>query len=172
MRKFKFKKPVSENKKVKNAKETIIDGIKFKSEFESKCYLLLKSSKLNFQYESEQCVLVPGFKDSGIFMWKGVRKKVDGKNKLIDFVRKPMNAMRDWTYTPDFVIYSKDLNTKIYVECKGNPTDLTPYKTKMFLRYLSSLRSHNGKQYEYAFVTTMEEMRRLISDLNNNELFV
>lgn len=156
------KKPVSENKKVIGAKQVTFDGITFRSQFEGKCYLLLKASKLRFSHESEQCVLWHGFKDENIFLWSRKDK---------DFDRRVMTAVRDWTYTPDFVIESKDGKSKIYIEAKGNPTDLTPYKTKMFLGYLSKLGSVNGKHYEYAFVKTLTELKYVISKLEEDDKY-
>lgn len=147
------------NKKVIGAKSVIFDGIKFRSQFEGKSYLLLKESKLRFTHESEQCVLWHGFKDENIFLWK-----LKGE----EFDRRVMTSTRDWTYSPDFVIESTDGNSKIYIEIKGNPTDLTPYKTKLFLKYLSSLSAINGKHYEYAFVTRMKDLKYLIEKLEED----
>lgn len=152
-------RPVSENRKVVGAKKVTFDGITFNSQFESKCYLLLKASKLRFNHESEQCVLWHGFKDENIFVWK---------KKGESFDRRVMDAVRDWTYTPDFVVESPDGMYKVYVESKGNPTDLTPYKTKMFLGYLSKLASANGKHYEYAFVKNLTELKLLIQKLEED----
>lgn len=168
---FKRKKNVEEkkdgapvvNKKVIGAKKVIFDGIEFKSKFEGSCYLLLKESNLNFEHESEQCLLWPGFKDTNLYLWK---------RKGEVFERKVMPAARDWTYTPDFVIVSKDGMTKIYVEAKGNPTDLTPYKTKVFMGYLSKLSKVNGKSYEYAFVKNLKEMKYLIEELKKDDKYL
>lgn len=152
-----------ENKKVIGARSVTFDGIKFRSQFEGKCYLLLKESKLKFSHESEQCVLWHGFKDESIFLWKS---KMTNGEKV--FEKRVMNTVRDWTYSPDFVIESKDGMSKVYVEAKGNPTDLTPYKTKLFLKYLSTLSTVNKKHYEYAFVTSLKELKYVISKLEED----
>lgn len=151
---------LSVNKKVIGAKKTVIDGIEFRSTLEGNCYKLLKASGLRFQYESEQCVLWHGFKDENIFVWKRIGDK---------FARRVMKTTLDWTYTPDFVITSRDGMSKIYVEAKGNPTDLTPYKTKVFLGYLHKLSLINGKHYEYAFVKNLKELQYVINELKKEE---
>jgi hypothetical protein len=53
------------NKKVRNARETIIDGIKFRSSLEAFTYKLLIESGLEFQYEPQSFELIPPFEYKG-----------------------------------------------------------------------------------------------------------
>lgn len=55
----------STNKKVKNARITIIDGIKFRSNLEAFTYKALKESGLKFEYEPYSFVLIPQFNFNG-----------------------------------------------------------------------------------------------------------
>lgn len=66
------------NKKVKNARETIIDGIKFRSSLEAYTYKLLLESGLEFQYEPHSFTLIPPFEYMG--------EKIRGATYKPDFV--------------------------------------------------------------------------------------
>ena len=159
-----------ENKKVKNAKEVTIDGIRFLSEFESKCYLLLKASGLKFSYESETFTLIEGFKDQNVFEYtfRTKKKMAALKNKKLKPVeRKVMTAERTRHYTPDFVIEMDD--RKIYIEVKGFKTDNFSFKQKLFLKKLSEMSMETGLRYEYALIDTLEKMNMLIDFLKKGE---
>lgn len=151
------------NRKVKNARKVIFDGIEFNSDLEMRCYILLKSSGLDFSYECERVILMSGWKETDIVIWKLGK---DGALK-----KGPVGAVRDWTYTPDFVILSKDGKKKVYVEMKGNPTDLTPYKQKMFIRYLSILGKASDKKFGYALLRNIKQLAMLIENLKKEEEF-
>lgn len=168
---FRRAKSNGENKKVKNAKHVTIDKIDFLSEFESKCYLLLKSSGLKFSYESETFVLIEGFKDPNVFEYTfRTKKKMSSlKNKKLKPVeRKVMIAERTRHYTPDFVIEVG--NRKIYIEVKGFKTDNFTLKQKLFLKKLSEMSKETGLKYEYALIDTLEKMNMLIDFLKKEEL--
>lgn len=151
------------NRKVKNARKVIFDGIEFNSGLEMRCYILLKSSGLDFSYGGERVILMSGWKETDIAIWKFGK---DGALK-----KGPVGAVRDWTYAPDFVILSKDGKKKVYVEMKGNPTDLTPYKQKMFIRYLSILGKASDKKFEYALLRNVKQLAMLIENLKKEEEF-
>lgn len=168
---FRRAKSNGENKKVKNAKHVTIDKIDFLSEFESKCYLLLKASGLKFSYESETFVLIEGFKDPNVFEYTfRTKKKMSSlKNKKLKPVeRKVMIAERTRHYTPDFVIEVG--NRKIYIEVKGFKTDNFTLKQKLFLKKLSEMSKETGLKYEYALIDTLEKMNMLIDFLKKEEL--
>lgn len=168
---FRRAKSNGENKKVKNAKHVTIDKIDFLSEFESKCYLLLKASGLKFSYESETFVLIEGFKDPNVFEYTfRTKKKMSSlKNKKLKPVeRKVMVAERTRHYTPDFVVEVG--NRKIYIEVKGFKTDNFTLKQKLFLKKLSEMSKETGLKYEYALIDTLEKMNMLIDFLKKEEL--
>lgn len=144
------------NQKILGAKTISYDGIEFKSEFEWKCYLLLKDSGLPFGYEKYRCVLMPGFKDNNVHELSWNKKK-----KMFD--DKPMKRTQDMTYTPDFVVELE--NEVIYIEAKGYPNDRFPMKHKLFLKYLSMLSQANGKKYSYVIVKTLMQIQDIIKQL-------
>lgn len=111
----------SENKKVKNATELVIDNIKFKSKLEASVYKHLVEEGFVPGYELEKYVLWEGIKPTIPFYGK---KGLDDK-KLIDI-----------TYTPDFTFSYKD--KFIIIEVKGMQNDVFPYKFKMFRKLLES----------------------------------
>lgn len=111
----------SENKKVKNATELVIDNIKFKSKLEASVYKYLVEEGFVPGYELEKYVLWEGIKPTIPFYGK---KGLDDK-KLIDI-----------TYTPDFTFSYKD--KFIIIEVKGMQNDVFPYKFKMFRKLLES----------------------------------
>lgn len=64
-RSTKLSKPQSENKKVRNATITIVDGKRFRSKLESYVYKSLKEAKITFEHEPIKFILIPGFEFQG-----------------------------------------------------------------------------------------------------------
>ena len=116
------------NKKIKQATEIDYDGIHFKSKKEKEAYIILKESGLNPEYEPDKAVLFEGFKPSHPWFLNGVPQltKSGKPKKLID-----------WNYTPDFKISLNDYTA--YIEIKGYPNDVYPYKRKLFLGLINNL---------------------------------
>jgi len=142
-----------ENKKIKNVKTREFDGIKFRSDLELRAYKVLKASGLNFSYEPESEVLLKGFKCD-------VPRFIKGK------WCKEGEKLRDWTYTPDFVIETD--SKKIYVEMKGFGNDTLPLKRKMFLYKLCLQRLEalfQGKTEEYWEIYKISELEKLVKEL-------
>lgn len=133
------------NKKVRNARVTIIDGIPFKSRLEARVYELLKAQGIKFSYQPEKAVLMHGFKPHTIFL-------VKTKNGFdIDD-----SKVRDITYTPDFTISHNQYT--IYVETKGFKTDAYNIKVKLFRKWLE------GKDNViFAEVKTLKELKELLT---------
>lgn len=104
-----------ENKKVRNAKITIVDGIKFKSKSEAFMYNLLLESGLTFDYKPNPIILQEGFYPSGWY-----EKQEFKKSKIIRIV-----------YTPDFIVTFN--NITFIIEVKGFKTDRYSLKRKMLL---------------------------------------
>ena len=79
------------------------------------------------KFESKTVTLLEGFRPSRTWYFDGEKELTKtGKNK----------KLQDWEYTPDFVITMNGYT--FYVEAKGNPNDLWPYKRKMFIKWLES----------------------------------
>lgn len=148
------------NKKIKNTNPKEYENIKFRSTLECSCYKKLKSSNLDFEYESEKIILWDGTKLNNTKFY--APNKCGFKyNKFITLqTRKLINI----TYTPDFVVYYKDY--KIYFDVKGKENDVYPLKKKMFLKILEE----RNDGYKYMFfephsVGQMLESIKIIKEL-------
>ncbi len=133
--KKRFTPKQTENKKFKNAKTHIYDGMKFRSGLEVFCYQKLKEANLDFEYEQRTFILQDGFTYSTpCLQSKNVKNKLSKKkNKLL--VESETHKLRPITYTPDFVSISNKAGW--IVETKGRIDDPTwSIKSKMFKLYL------------------------------------
>lgn len=115
-----------ENKKIKNAAGEVCNGIKFRSKLEGRLYGKMLKLGLNPEYEAETIVLWEGFRPSQPFY-------VDGAPQITKKSLIPL-LLEDWKYTPDFILEFGGY--KFYIEAKGQPNDLWPYKRKLFLRWI------------------------------------
>lgn len=111
------------NRKIKNAKKSSYNDIKFRSDLELYCYKKLKENNLKFGYENVKYILVPSFKINIDFYDKYSK---DGELMINS------QSIREMTYTPDFV--SDD--GKYVIECKGFPSDTFPLKWKLFKNHI------------------------------------
>lgn len=94
------------NKKIKNAKPTEYNGVKYRSKLESEFAKVFDENGIPFEYEPFKITLIPSFKYLG-------------------------QTIRDVSYTPDFVVYNN-----IIIEAKGFPNDAYPLRKKMVLKYI------------------------------------
>lgn len=94
------------NKKIKNAKPTEYNGVKYRSKLESEFAKVFDENGIPFEYEPFKITLIPSFKYLG-------------------------QTIRDVSYTPDFVVYNN-----IIIEAKGFPNDAYPLRKKMILKYI------------------------------------
>lgn len=113
------------NRKIKNATPKEYDGIVFRSVFEADAYKKLKENGFSPLYEAEKVVLFKGFKP--LRCWYK-----DGVPVLTPKFRIP--KILDVVYTPDFKLEINGVT--VYIEIKGFPNDVYPYKRKLFLKYL------------------------------------
>lgn len=79
------------NKKVINATEVTVDGIKYRSKLESRCAQILKENNISFEYEPIKIEYIPKFEYYG-------------------------EKYRAAFYTPDFLV-----DNKYILEIKGFP---------------------------------------------------
>ena len=91
------------NKKVINATEVTINGVKYRSKLEARCAQILKENNISFEYESLKIEYIPKFEYYG-------------------------EKYRAAFYTPDFII-----DNKYILEIKGFPNEVYRYKKKLVL---------------------------------------
>lgn len=123
---------MSKNKKVRNAREIVVDGIKFKSNLEGLCYEMLVNNGFEPEYENKKFVLFDGFKvNDNIKLFMPKRQRCRARELMEEHKRKILPI----TYTPDFYLNVNGIN--VFVETKGNPNDAYPLKKKMFFYALN-----------------------------------
>ena len=91
------------NKKVINATEVTVNGVKYRSKLEARCAQILKENNVSFEYEPLKIEYIPKFEYYG-------------------------EKYRAAFYTPDFII-----DNKYILEIKGWKTDTYRYKKKLVL---------------------------------------
>lgn len=145
-----------ENKKIRNATECELDGIKFKSKQERSIYKYLLSVGIKPSYESEKFTI-----------WDRDRFSVpyyDRYGKIFKRIeRKPTSVH----YTPDFTFKVGD--TKVILEIKGFKNDVVPYKIRMFRDLLEKISKSTGEKLCYAVVYTIKDLKFLLNDLQSSK---
>lgn len=131
---------MSENKKIKGATAVTYEDINFRSKFEERVYKKLLSLGYNPEYELEHFVLWEGFRPQKEYYYNGIpentKKKDHLTGKMTVLTDKP-EALQSWRYTPDFLLRMNGF--AFYVEAKGHPNDLWPYKKKLFLKAIDDI---------------------------------
>ena len=136
----------SSNKKIKNATITEYNGIQFRSQLELRAYKVLTQAGLAVSYEPEPVKLLEGWKSE-------IKRFIKGKWET--------SKIRDWTYTPDFIVSNKDKT--IFIEMKGFGNDQLPLKRKMFLHYLEE--NYSPEEVEYWEIYKITELKQLINEI-------
>ena len=91
------------NKKVINATEVTVNGVKYRSKLEARCAQILKENNISFEYEPLKIEYIPKFEYYG-------------------------EKYRAAFYTPDFLV-----DNKYILEIKGWKTDTYRYQKKLVL---------------------------------------
>ena len=138
------------NKKVRNAKTIEYNGIIFKSKLERDCYKILLEHDIIPTYEPFKVVVWNGFKPKVKFYC--AEKQFKYKENIVLRTEK----IRDITYTPDFLIKINGRN--VYIEVKGYENDVSPYKIKMFRKYLDE----NDKNALFFKIKTIKQLEEAI----------
>lgn len=141
------------NAKIKNARKVVYNDIVFRSKLECDAYKLLISEGFTPEYESYSFILLEGFTPQKPFYING-EPQIDKKG------RPKIN--QSWKYTPDFIV--KYNGIKIYIEMKGFPNDLWPYKRKMFLKMIDS---ENSLFFEVSSISGLRKTIERIKTINN-----
>lgn len=136
------------NRKVIGAKKHIYKDIEFDSKLEIACYQALESSGMPFEYNKEKVELIPKFRLNKVHYYQALyAKKKFVAYKEYHTSKNEKQSFTNVTYTPDFRLLFG--NYLIYIETKGNPNDVYPYKRRMFLKKLEDLseRFPNSELY-------------------------
>lgn len=104
---------ITENKKIKGATPTIVDGVQYRSKLEARCAQILKENNISFEYEPFKIEYIPKFEYDGI-------------------------KYRAAYYTPDFVV-----DDKYILEVKGYANDVYRYKKKLVLLKLLQMNQYD-----------------------------
>lgn len=129
------KKHKKSNKKIRNATESEIDGIKFRSKLESFTYLKLKENGIHdFDYEKHKFTLLESFEYNMDSYESFSKQDRETKDKSTGY-NKCSNKIRGITYKPDFVCIKED-KTGWIIEDKGFATDTFNNKWKTFKKFL------------------------------------
>lgn len=142
-----------ENKKIKNARETVFNGITFRSKLEESLYKTLLQAGFEVDYEKVKFVIIEGFTPTVPFYNRS-------KSRVF---RLDMQKIRPITYTPDFTFTYND--TLFIIEAKGIENDVFPLKRKLFRRFLESMEM----PCMYFEVHTKRELLQVIDIIKNEK---
>ena len=153
------------NKKVINATEVTVDGIKYRSKLEARCAQILKENNISFEYEPKTFELVPGFIPSIPYYDeetpKQRLKRLKNGSKVIEksLIAKTSKII-SLKYTPD--IYVKYNNLDIWIEVKSIENDVFYIKKKLFIKLLSEEFTKSGKKAMYFEVHSIAQLKQAI----------
>ena len=115
------------NKKVINATEVTVNGVKYRSKLEARCAQILKENNISFEYEPLKIEYIPKFEYYG-------------------------EKYRAAFYTPDFII-----DNKYILEIKGFPNEVYRYKKKLVLiKLLKDNRYAKYRFFEIKTITQLK----------------
>lgn len=152
---------MSSNKKILNATQSTIDGIKFKSQLEKSVYSTLSQLGLYPEYEPKQFLLWEGFTPLTPYYDKETDRQREKRNphspKMLTLKNGRFVGIR---YKPDFYFRFRDLD--IYIEAKGIENDVFYIKKKLFIKYLDDLYIKTGQRSMYFEVYTKKQLLQAI----------
>ena len=116
------------NKKVINATEVTINGVKYRSKLEARCAQILKENNISFEYEPLKIEYIPKFEYYG-------------------------EKYRAAFYTPDFII-----DNKYILEIKGFPNEVYKKKKKLvLLKLLNDNNYTKYRFFEIKTITQLKQ---------------
>ena len=130
------------NKKVINATEVTINGVKYRSKLEARCAQILKENNISFEYEPLKIEYIPKFEYYG-------------------------EKYRAAFYTPDFII-----DNKYILEIKGFPNEVYRYKKKLvLLKLLNDVNYTKYRFFEIKTITQLKQWIKQYKDgqISNTE---
>ena len=154
------------NKKIRNATQSSLGKITFKSQLEKSIYNTLLQQGFEPQYEPTTFTLWEGFepitpyydKETDKQKIKRLSEGTDVRTSKI-LVQKTSRIV-GIRYTPDF--YFKYNNLNVYIEAKGVENDVFYIKKKMFIKYLDNLYTEQGEKSIYFEVYTKKQLLQAI----------
>lgn len=161
------------NKKILNANPNEYNGIKFKSQAETRIYKAIRGFGIEPEYEQHTFVLSPRVRPTVVFY---NRTKGRGFHQVTEPIAKV-------TYTPDFTFTLN--NIFVIIEVKGIENDTFPIKKNLFRKYLETLPQsvmyfevRNKKELVEAInIVKMEnqvlqQIRKLIPNLPEKDIVI
>ena len=128
------------NKKVINATEVTVNGVKYRSKLEARCAQILKENNISFEYEPLKIEYIPKFEYYG-------------------------EKYRAAFYTPDFII-----DNKYILEIKGWKTDTYRYKKKLvLLKLLKDSNYTKYRFFEIKTITQLRQWIKNYKDKKYEE---
>ena len=130
------------NKKVINATEVTVNGVKYRSKLEARCAQILKENNISFEYEPLKIEYIPKFEYYG-------------------------EKYRAAFYTPDFLV-----DNKYILEIKGWKTDTYRYKKKLvLLKLLKDNNYTKYRFFEIKTITQLKQWIKQYKDgqISNTE---
>lgn len=154
------------NKKIRNATQSSLGKLTFKSQLEKSIYNTLLQQGFTPQYEPITFTLWDGFTPITPYYDKEtdkqkIKRLSDGINTcpskiLIQKVGKVVGIR----YTPDFYFNYNGLD--VYIEAKGIENDIFYIKKKMFIKYLDDILVNTGRRSIYFEVYTKKQLLQAI----------
>lgn len=154
------------NKKIRNATQSNLGKLTFKSQLEKSIYNTLLQQGFTPQYEPITFTLWDGFSPITPYYDKETDKQKikrisEGVNTcpskiLIQKVGKVVGIR----YTPDFYFNYNGLD--VYIEAKGIENDIFYIKKKMFIKYLDDVLVNTGRRSIYFEVYTKKQLLQAI----------
>lgn len=128
------------NKKVINATEVTVNGVKYRSKLEARCAQILKENNISFEYEPLKIEYIPKFEYYG-------------------------EKYRAAFYTPDFIV-----DNKYILEIKGWKTDTYRYKKKLvLLKLLKDNNYTKYRFFEIKTITQLKQWIKNYKDKKYEE---
>lgn len=128
------------NKKVINATEVTVNGVKYRSKLEARCAQILKENNIFFEYEPLKIEYIPKFEYYG-------------------------EKYRAAFYKPDFII-----DNKYILEIKGFPNEVYRYKKKLvLLKLLKDNNYTKYRFFEIKTITQLEQWIKNYKDKKYEE---
>lgn len=154
------------NKKIRNATQSSLGKITFKSQLEKSIYNTLLQQGFEPQYEPTTFTLWEGFEPITPYYDKETDKqKIKRLSEGTDVRTSKILVQKTGRivgirYTPDF--YFKYNNLNVYIEAKGIENDVFYIKKKMFIKYLDNLYTEQGEKSIYFEVYTKKQLLQAI----------
>lgn len=158
------------NKKIRNATQSVVRGITFKSQLEKSIYNTLLQHGFEPKYEPRTFTLWGGFTSITPYYDKETDKQNQKRSELLGrkvpkILVLKQNKVVGIRYTPDFYFNYNGLN--VYIEAKGIENDVFYIKKKLFIKYLDNQLIENGEKSIYFEVYNKRQLLQAIDIIKN-----